>query len=132
MKNRCTNTNYEGYKYYGGRGIKVCDEWLEFEPFLEWALKNDFRRDLQIDRIDVDGNYSPHNCRWVTPKVNSQNKRRHKQINIKGEIKTLSQWAETSGLSVKTISDRIQRGWREEEILLPVGTRKSKGKCSYD
>jgi hypothetical protein len=67
----------QSYKYYGARGITVCDEWIKPEPFLEWALANGYRDDLQIDRIDPDGNYEPTNCRWVTPKENANNRRSH-------------------------------------------------------
>jgi hypothetical protein len=73
---RCLNPNFKAYKYYGGRGITVCDRWLKFENFFEdMGVRPD---GLQIDRIDVDGNYEPSNCRWVTPKVNMNNRRINK------------------------------------------------------
>lgn len=75
MKQRCINYNNKTYFRYGFRGIGVCEEWLDnFESFKDWALKNGYKEDLQIDRINNDGNYEPNNCRWVTPKIQSQNR----------------------------------------------------------
>ena len=76
IKQRCYDLGYQNYHYYGGRGITVCQEWLD-DPgsFIDWALTSGWRRDLQIDRIDNDGPYSPDNCRWVTPSVQNRNKR---------------------------------------------------------
>jgi len=77
MKARCYNTKRERYHDWGGRGIKICDEWLnDFQSFYDWSINNNYKKGLQIDRIDNDGNYCPENCRYVTPKVNSQNRRK--------------------------------------------------------
>jgi transcription elongation factor Elf1 len=75
IKGRCLNKNNEYYNDYGGRGITVCDEWMEFAPFYEWSINNGFDDKLEIDRIHVNGNYEPENCRWVTRCVNVQNTR---------------------------------------------------------
>lgn len=76
IKKRCYNTKDKSYHRYGGRGITICKEWDEdFKKFYEWSLSNGFKKELQIDRIDNDGNYEPDNCRWVTPKENSNNKK---------------------------------------------------------
>ena len=76
MKTRCSNPNSNNYQYYGERGITICEEWKNsFESFMEWALANGYREDLTIDRIDVNENYEPNNCRWVTMTVQNNNRR---------------------------------------------------------
>ena len=81
MKARCQTHTAHNYKNYGGRGIKVCEEWQKFEPFYEWAMANGYQKGLTLDRIDVNGNYEPSNCRWATWKTQANNKR-----NTKGAI----------------------------------------------
>ena len=78
MKNRCLNPNNIGYSNYGGRGITVCDEWLEYKPFHDWACSNGYMDDLFIDREDNDMGYSPSNCRFVTRQVQQANRRSFK------------------------------------------------------
>lgn len=83
MRNRCYRKSYHAYKHYGGRGIRVCPEWNSFEPFRDWAMSYGYKDDLSIDRIDVNGNYSPENCRWVTMAYQNQNKRAKNGYKIK-------------------------------------------------
>lgn len=111
MKDRCYKEQDCAFKYYGKNGIKICDEWQEFEPFYKWAIANGYSDDLTIDRIDVNGNYEPSNCRWATRKEQANNKTTNRHISFEGETKTLKQWSETLGISHQTISSRLKRGW---------------------
>lgn len=79
IKKRCLNSKTRSYKNYGGRGITVCDEWLTFKPFYDWAMANGYNDTLTIDRINVDGNYEPNNCKWATMKEQQNNKRTNRK-----------------------------------------------------
>ena len=83
IKHRCLKPYSSVYQSYGGRGIGICDEWLDFEAFYDWAIANGYQEGLQIDRIDNDGNYEPSNCRWVTHKENCNNRKRKNQEHTK-------------------------------------------------
>lgn len=112
MHRRCTNGK-PGSRHYYDRGIRVCDEWTEFEPFLEWSLSHGYEKGLSIDRIDVNGNYCPENCRWVTQKVQQNNKRDNVYLVIDGEKKTLRQWCDHYGINYRMVLARRRRGWPE-------------------
>lgn len=113
IKSRCFNENVPHYKYYGGRGISICEEWEKsFENFYEWAISNGYQEDLSIDRIDVNGNYEPSNCRWTNAKIQANNKTNNRIIEYNGECHTLSEWAHILGIGCLTISKRIDDyGW---------------------
>lgn len=124
MRQRCRNKNSEKYSIYGGRGIIVCKEWDEdFLNFYNWAINNGYQNDLTIDRIDVNGNYEPANCRWATPKEQARNARTNVNLTFNGETHCIAEWSEITGIKMATISYRIKHGWTVEETLtIPVGT----------
>lgn len=111
MKDRCYNKNNKRYKNYGIRGIKVCDEWLNkengFMNFYNWAMENGYRDDLTIDRIDVNGNYEPNNCRWATIMQQSNNKSNNHYFIYKNERHTISEWSKLLNIKKEILYDRI-------------------------
>lgn len=119
IKQRCHNPNYHSYNTYGGRGIKVCDEWRNsFDCFAEWADKNGYKIGLEIDRVDVDGDYSPINCRWVDDKKQANNRRNTKYITWNGETKPLSEWCDELKLPYASILYRLNsKKWSVEKAL---------------
>ena len=118
MVTRCEYTSHKSYHRYGGRGIKVCDEWRhDPSTFISWALENGYSDHLSIDRIDNDGNYEPSNCRWVTQREQTNNNSRNRLIEYNGEIKTVSEWAEEKHLNYSTLLHRIERGWELERAF---------------
>ena len=98
MKQRCQNPKCKAYPNYGARGIKVCEEWQQFEPFLNWALGNGYEKGLELDRKDNDGNYEPSNCRWITRRQNINNRRNTITINVDGLTLPDTEWAEILGV----------------------------------
>lgn len=117
MKYRCNSPNSKSYSDYGARGIKVCDEWLKFEPFRDWALANGYREDLTIERKDNNGNYCPENCRWATKLEQANNKRTNVFITYNGETHTASEWGRILGVSAKLLRRRKSDGWTDEETI---------------
>ncbi len=118
MHSRCSNPNRKSWYRYGGRGIKVCPNWDSYSKFKEWALRNGYEDNKQIDRIDNDGNYTPNNCRWVSQKDNANNRSNNKRIVLNGECLTLSQWLSRLGLAKSCYYARICRGWPIQRALL--------------
>lgn len=110
MKLRCYEPTARHYQDYGGRGIVVCDEWLnDFLKFFNWAIRNGYREDLTIDRIYVNGNYEPNNYRWSNLKEQANNKRTNVTITIDGETRTLKQWSEKYNINYQTLWYRINK-----------------------
>lgn len=117
MRDRCNNSGNHAYKHYGGRGISICDEWGNYTAFRDWAHNNGYSDKLTIDRIDVNGNYEPSNCRWATQKEQANNTRVNRRITAFGQTHTLSEWAGICKLSSSLISARLKRGWDAETAI---------------
>jgi len=125
MRQRCRDKKCKSYKNYGGRGIKVCEEWNNsYEAFETWALNNGYADNLSIDRIDVNGNYEPSNCRWADNFIQHNNTRNNHFITINGERHTIAEWERIKGFKPDTIHVRIRRGWKPEEAV--TGKRRRK------
>ena len=135
MKNRCNNPNEKSYPNYGGRGITICKEWNDnFHSFFDWAMANGYRDDLTIDRIDVNGNYEPSNCRWADINVQANNTRKNRFITFNGKTKTLQQWSIETGIPRTDISNRLSYGWSLDKALTmkPNSYRKNSKYITYN
>ena len=129
MKSRCYSQKNKSYPVYGGRGIKICEEWLnDVTVFHKWAIENGYKEGLTIDRIDVNGDYEPNNCRWITHKEQSYNLRSNKYITYNGRTQTICQWADELNIQRATLCHRIYVAkWSIEKALTtPVKSRKVK------
>ena len=130
MKSRCYLKTFSRYEYYGGCGIKICDEWLGkkgFDNFYNWSMLNGYSDNKEIDRIDYNGDYEPNNCRWVDRKTQNNNTRRNHYIKYNGETKTIAQWATIFNIHRCVLNNRIRRGWDFEQAISEK-TRKYKNK----
>lgn len=128
MKQRCYNTTMPNFKYYGGRGITVCEEWRNnSQSFYDWAISNGYSENLTLDRIDNNGNYEPSNCRWISMKEQGNHRSNNVILTLNGESHTVSEWSEIVGIKQYVIRNRIRRGWSVENAL----TRKV-GKYVYN
>lgn len=116
MRGRCFDKRDAGYHNYGGRGITVCERWLVFENFLE-DLGLAPSPSHTLDRINVDGNYCPDNCKWATRKEQANNRRDTRKFNFRGKIMTLTEIAAVTGINYKTINVRLYRGWSPERAF---------------
>lgn len=118
MKERCYSPKDINYKNYGKKGICVCQEWLDdFIIFQKWALSNGYSDKLTIDRINVNGNYEPSNCRWIDIKTQQRNRSNNRILEYKGEKKTITEWAEIVGLKYRNLYYRLNNGYSIEEAL---------------
>lgn len=122
MKTRCLNKSSKDWTNYGGRGVKVCEDWKNsFIEFKTWALSAGYSDELTIDRIDANGNYCPENCRWVPSQKQSANRR----CNITHDGVCVSEWCRRTGNSFAAVIKRIHNGWDVERALFtPVRPKK--------
>lgn len=126
MKSRCYNHNNPAYNYYGGRGIKMCDEWLnDFMNFYNWAMSNGYNDTLSIDRINVNNGYSPNNCRWIDTLGQANNKRTNFVLNICGKTHTIAEWCKLNNINPPTLYSKLYRLMKQlnvdgEEIEIKI------------
>lgn len=123
MRRRCFTKTDSAYPRYGGKGITICDEWMEFSVFFDWCLSNGWKPGLTIDRIDNDKGYSPDNCRFATGTEQVRNRKKTVYLEYEGEKKPLTEWCEMFGLNKKTVYNRFHNyGWTDvKEILFGRG-----------
>jgi hypothetical protein len=118
MKRRCYNKNELCFSRYGGKGIKVCSEWLSsFKSFKEWSLANGYKPSLSIDRIDTNGDYCPNNCRWTNAQVQAANRAYCHRITRQGKTMVIAEWERELGVKPGTLKRRSQAGWSDERII---------------
>ncbi|WP_047504238.1 MULTISPECIES: hypothetical protein [Staphylococcus] len=118
MIRRCSIETETHFNRYGGRGIKVCDEWVDnYLEFKEWAMKNGYDEKLSIDRIDNNGNYTPENCRWVDVKTQSNNRETNVLIKYQGVERTLKEWCTLLNLNYNTVHYRYAKGYGIDEMF---------------
>lgn len=118
IKNRCYNKRDKSYKWYGAKGIKVCEKWSDYILFQRWAYAHGYKEGMSLDRIDNTKDYSPDNCRWVNAKVQANNKSNNHYLTYKGRTQTLIQWSEELGINYDTLKSRINRShWSVEKAF---------------
>ena len=124
MKQRCYNPRDKHYRWYGAKGVKVCDLWRENPAaFAEWCKANGYKDGLTIDRIDTAGNYEPNNCRFISMSAQQRNRSSCKMISFNGETRSVQEWAEKLRIAPSTLRSRFNKGWSVERALTePVGT----------
>ncbi len=117
MKRRCYDSNAPDYENYGGRGIKVCDEWQEYKAFHGWAVKHGYDDSLTIERTDNNGDYEPGNCKWIALGEQAKNKRNNRVLTYRGKSMILSEWSRLLGISPSALRKRLELGWSVSQAL---------------
>lgn len=118
IKQRCLNPSSASYNNYGGKGVRICDEWLSSpDAFIDWALSNGYNDSLSIDRIDPTGNYEPSNCHFTTTTIQNRNKTTNINISFNGEVKCLSEMCREYGVNYNSVRSAHRRGESYEEAF---------------
>lgn len=118
MRNRCYYTKHNRFEHYGGKGIKVCDEWRnDFQAFYEWSIANGWEEGLSIDRKKNHLDYCPDNCKFSTVPEQNRNRTSNVSLTIDGVTKILIEWAEDAGVNYGTLRKRLQLGWPPKEVV---------------
>ena len=117
MKQRCENSKRIDYAKYGGRGIRVCNEWHDYLAFCDWARANGYDESKSIERINNNGDYSPDNCQWVDYTVQQNNKRNSFCLTVDGETRTAAEWSKISGIPSDRIRKRKRSGWTDRDAV---------------
>lgn len=120
MMSRCYRQKDASYKYYGGRGIAVCDEWHDIRNFEKWVEQNPYFEGATLDRINTDEGYSPKNCRWATMFEQDRNRRNSVLIEFEGKMLNISELAKVTGINRSTLNNRYWRGDRGERLTREV------------
>jgi hypothetical protein len=122
MRERCLCATYRDYKYYGGRGITICEAWSDYAVFRAWALSAGFSKGMTLDRRDSDGHYTHDNCRWIPKSRQQDNTRRVNKLTTGGVTRSLPEWARLLGISPEVLRTRLKAGWTHDQILtFPLG-----------
>ncbi len=118
MNQRCRDINAKNYKYYGGKGVSVCEDWKHnYLVFRSWSIEHGYSSELTLDRINVSSDYGPENCRWVDQVVQNNNTTRNRFLTYEGDTHTMAQWSKIIGLSYSTFKTRLNRGWDIKKII---------------
>lgn len=132
IKTRCYNKKFKHYKYYGGKGITMCNEWKNsYLSFYNWAVENGYKEDLTIDRINNDKGYYPENCRWATRKEQSMNRSVNVKIKVNGKYKTPEDINKDTGIKINTIYTRRFRGMSDEDVVNINKIKRTKSNIEY-
>lgn len=127
MIRRCTDANCDSFNSYGGRGISVCNEWLDVNVFYDWAINNGYKDGLSIERKNVNGNYGPSNCTWIPLIEQASNRRNNHPITYNGQTMILKEWAEHLNIKYATLKNRLHLGWSVEKAFeSPLDTSRLK------
>ncbi len=132
MKKRCYNSNSKSFHAYGGRGIEVCTEWRnDFQKFYEWSMSHGYTDELTIDRIDVNGNYCPDNCRWADKLTQANNCRTNHYLTFNGKTQSIAEWARELGVTDSLLRQRLLKlGWSVERALTTPVVKAYKKRCT--